>query len=501
MRRSTDRLNVLVLALAVLLGARAAHAAASGSGDSSLRIGKIKIVTLDVFTPEEETKGWAYRTADALHITTRESVVRRFLLFREGEAYVPEQLAESERNLRALGFLRSASVRAGPTHDGVVDVTVTTQDSWTLEPGITIGSSGGSGKFGLDVVESNFIGTGRKVAVRYKKGFERTEKIVEFSDPTLFGRYWAGSLLYSSNSDGQEQRFAVSRPFYAFETPWSFGVAADHRELQDHIYRDAVSVSDFSRRHQEFTLSYGKALRSTPDVAHRLTMGLDLERDRFDLLGGETPSTPLAGRDYRYLFAEYELVESDYVKMNFVNRDLRYEDFNLGADLRVHLGVSLSGLGADATTGLASVFFSRGFRLSDRGFVLPHVAYDTRIGPANRNATLGLGATFVRRMGHGTHPQTLVSRLSYLHGDDLDPERQFFADGATGLRGYRLHAFAGTSAAILNVEHRWFLGRELLQLISPGFAAFVDTGLVMGERTASRGTGCGRTPASGCGSG
>jgi outer membrane translocation and assembly module TamA len=53
---------------------------------------------------------------------------------------------------------------------------------------------------------------------------------------------------------------------------------------------------------------------------------------------------------------------------------------------------------------------------------------------------------------------------------------QFFADGASGLRGYRLHSFAGDRNLIVNLEQRLFLGRELLQIVSPGVVAFMDVG-------------------------
>jgi outer membrane translocation and assembly module TamA len=58
----------------------------------------------------------------------------------------------------------------------------------------------------------------------------------------------------------------------------------------------------------------------------------------------------------------------------------------------------------------------------------------------------------------------------------MDQEHQFFADGLTGLRGYRAHAFAGTRSLVINVEERLYLGREILQLASPGIVAFADAG-------------------------
>src|SRR3569832_798665 len=80
-------------------------------------VGKITIHSLDVYSPREAAKGRFYRAADALHIETHDNVIRKFLLFREGDVYRPERLAETERTLRALHFLKSASVTASEPHD------------------------------------------------------------------------------------------------------------------------------------------------------------------------------------------------------------------------------------------------------------------------------------------------------------------------------------------------------------------------------------------------
>ena len=61
-------------------------------------------------------------------------------------------------------------------------------------------------------------------------------------------------------------------------------------------------------------------------------------------------------------------------------------------------------------------------------------------------------------------------------GWNLDRDVQFFADGQNGLRGYRLYAFEGDKRVVWNAEQRLFMGREFLQLFSPGAAIFFDTG-------------------------
>ena len=51
-----------------------------------------------------------YSTINALHIRTREDVIRRELLFKVGDRLDPFLIAETERNLRALPFIRAARI-------------------------------------------------------------------------------------------------------------------------------------------------------------------------------------------------------------------------------------------------------------------------------------------------------------------------------------------------------------------------------------------------------
>ena len=123
-------------------------------------IGTILIQPLNVFSPEEAARGWVYRLANSLRFSTRESTIREFLLFKEGDPYNATRIEETERNLRALPFLKSATITVSPPHDGKVDVDVVTQDSWTTEPGISVGSKGGTTTYSFGLKEKDFLGYG-----------------------------------------------------------------------------------------------------------------------------------------------------------------------------------------------------------------------------------------------------------------------------------------------------------------------------------------------------
>lgn len=457
-----------VLGLALLCSALA-------GGQEPFQIGQVTIRALDVFSPEEAARGWLYRAADALHIETRESVIRKFLLFAEGDVYNPTRLEETERNLRALPFLKSASVTAGPPHDGVVDVEVVTQDAWTTEPGISFGGKGGTTTYAFDLKEKDFLGTGRQVAVAYARGTERIIRLVQYKDPYLFGPYWNGNFTYLYNSDGAEARVRINRPFFSFIDPWSTDFFFSNLQQNDRLFQGGEPSARFRRKHRELQLQYGRAVEATDRRARRLTAGFQWLEDVFSHAPRRPEDILPEDRRFRTVFLQYEEVQNDFLKLNYVNRDVRYEDFNLGRSLLARVGISPAVFGAPRTTEFLRLEAEQGWRLGAGSFLQAQLALGTRFQGGPRNAILSGSLTYVRKLDTRML-QTFLSRLQYDQGWNLDRDVQFFADGGTGLRGYRLHAFEGNKRIIWNAEHRLFSGREFFQLISPGAVVFFDTG-------------------------
>ncbi len=464
------------LLVGLLLVAVCTAAPESVSGDAGgPRIGEIRIRALDVYSPEEAARGWLYRTADAVRFSTSENVIRKFLLFHEGDVLDPARLAETERNLRALPFLKAASVRALPPRDGVADVEIVTQDSWTTQPGLSFGGKGGVTTYGFDLQEKDFLGTGRQIALGYDKGPERTNRVIDYTDPYLLGAYWKGDFAYSSNSDGTESRVFVGRPFVSFVDRRAADLLLDRLTLNARIFANGETLSRYRQRHQEVTAHYGVALEATDARARRLFLGFRGFEDRFELLKTSPSAVLPADRRFRFVTLGYEDVQNAYLKMNYINRDVRYEDFNLGRRITAEIGASPSGSRGARTTGLVRLALSQGWRIADESFLTARLGYETRWDGAPANEIVS-GSLFFAHKFSGSMLETFVSRLLFDRGWNLDRDVQFFADGQNGLRGYRLYAFEGDKRLVWNAEQRFFLGREFLQLFSPGAAVFLDTG-------------------------
>ncbi|MDQ2969694.1 MAG: hypothetical protein M3R34_01015 [Acidobacteriota bacterium] len=459
----------------LLLGAP--DAAGQGSSDSApARVGEIRVRTLDVFSPEEAARGWLYRTANSVRVQTREAVIRKFLLFHEGDPFEASRLEETERNLRDLPFLKTASVIAGPVRDGVRDVDVVTQDAWTTEPGVSFGRRGGVTTYGFVLKEKDFLGSGRQIAVAYAKDTERTNRLVQYIDPYLLGPYWRGDLLYANNSDGEEERVSIERPFVSFVDRSAVVGLFDHLIQNERLFADGETLSRYRQKHTEGIVRYAWAASATNERARRFSVGFQSVEDQFALL--PTSPAPVLPEDRRFRFVTvgYEDVGNEFVKLNYINRDVRYEDFNLARRIFVEIGVSPAAFGGERTTERLRVSLAQGWRLSDDSFLLASLDYQTRWARSPRNEIVSGSALFIRKFPDAHPLQTFVSRLMFDRGWNLDRDVQFFADGANGLRGYRLYAFEGDKRVVWNAEQRFFLGREFLQLFSPGAAVFFDTG-------------------------
>src|SRR5688500_10820338 len=104
--------------LLLLLAAPAPLLAAKSSQQPV--ISRITVRATDIFDFEFKTylRKFPYTWANGLHIRTKERVIRQEFLFKVGDRLDPFLIAETERNLRALSFIRAARVAKYPQRDG-----------------------------------------------------------------------------------------------------------------------------------------------------------------------------------------------------------------------------------------------------------------------------------------------------------------------------------------------------------------------------------------------
>lgn len=131
---------------------------------SGLVIDSIEIIRRNIFTPDDSlsTNSKAEQLIDKGHMMTRERVVRRYLLFKEGDKLDPLVMSSNEYLLRELSYIASAFIIIRPSDKGGVIASVFIRDQWTLLPWWETGDFPY-----IALYDENFLGTGNRAQISY----------------------------------------------------------------------------------------------------------------------------------------------------------------------------------------------------------------------------------------------------------------------------------------------------------------------------------------------
>lgn len=444
-------------------------------------VGKVTVVVGDVFdTSLEGESSWLYRTANRLHIETRPSVIRDQLLFEEGDPYNHRLVRETERNLRARGYLYDANIVPVAWDGHAVDLEVRTRDVWTLNPGVSFSRKGGENTFGVQLQEDNLLGNGQRIGIQWDDNVDRQSIGLSFFDPHFMHSFTQLGLAYADADDGSTKMLQLNRPFYALDVRRAGGIHLIDDERNHARYALGKNVGEFEQLTEYYEVSGGRSRGLQGRWVRRWTFGAAYDRDRF----APDPDEPLGGplpqdRELVYPWVGFELVEDSFEER--VNQDQirRTEDVLVGLRASARLGYAAEALGSDRNAVIASAYVQDGADLGERQSVFGSVSASGRLESGELvNGVLAAEGRYYRSTSRNSKFYAAVSGAVT---EQLDTELQLLLGGDNGLRGYPLRYQAGTARALFTVEQRYYTGWYPFRLFHVGAAAFFDMGRTWGR--------------------
>jgi hypothetical protein len=463
--------HLLPLAACLLpLRLPAQTAADTGSiADSGLIVRGVQLQRRDIFDPNE--RSWFARLANSLHIRTQPAVIRRELLFRPGQPYDSASVAESERNLRAMGIFRRVQIDSVRTPTGLV-LRVVTKDGWSTQADWRFRSTGGQVAFSVGLVENNLLGTASTAAVRYRKDPDRSSVALLFRRPRLFAGTVGLGMVYENRSDGSVAGVAVDRPFFALTSRRAFRFEAENRTERVLRFRDGLDqASDTLRR--RYTLVRGAAawaLRASTAGYLRVGLVAQVRRDDFQ---PERSSDPLprhvtgaVGPHLTWSRARF-LVTRGYAGF------AREEDVDIGATFRVGLVAAPKLFGYDRNGVGPEIRGRVGAQLPGGFAYLEALANGLYTSAGLDSGTVAVAVTTVLQPGP-RHVAVLHAEAGWR--ENPVPGEEFDLGLGSGPRAFGSHAFTGDREVFVTAEYRYTIVDDLFNMVGLGIAGFVDHG-------------------------
>ena len=448
-------------------------------------VGTIRINNQNVFDlddPEEDNL--LFRAANALHVKTRPAVIKHSLLFSTGDPVSVRLIEESERLMRCNNYLYDVRIRPTAYHDGVVDIEVTTRDTWTLDPGVAFSRAGGANSAGISLKENNLLGTGVSVGVSHLSDVDRagTTFAVGYNH-ALDGRTRM-DYSFSSLDDGERQAFSVVRPFYSLDARWAAGVSALTNDQVESLY-DAGEVIGQYRHQQKSAEVFGGLSRGLVDGwTQRYSVGLAYLDDLYTRVPSLiAPAQLPVDQTLVSPFMRYEVIEDGFQIFTNRNQIARPEYFAMGLHAQVQVGHAFQALGSSRELWLYSASAEKGYATRAKDTLSISASLSGQYGDGHVERQMLSGgvryyrphkkrALFFASLSGSVVKNPEVSDLLYLGGDN-------------GLRGYPLRYQPGEQRALLTLEERVYSDWYPFRLFRVGGAVFFDTGRAWGGSLAN----------------
>ncbi|MEM9621267.1 MAG: hypothetical protein AAF993_06430 [Pseudomonadota bacterium] len=447
-------------------------------------LGEVRFIRQNVFPDRNH---WLARQANRFNTLTRETALKAAFVINPGETVTEIKRQEAERELRNKAFLYDARILVRQLCGNRVDLDIVVRDVWTLTPGIGVTRSGGDNETSVTLSDVNFLGSGKSLSVEYFDDVDRSGTFFRFDDPNIRGSRWQGRLVLADNDDGERYGAALSRPFYALDTPWTAGFSVDHEVRDQDLEFLGKDQFEIRAKVDSADIFVGRSSgRSSGPFGgpsggqeggwiNRYFAGVRYLHEEFTY-PSDFPGPLEDERKFIYPYIGWSLIEERFDTRTDVDRVGIVEDINLGWNFFAELGWSPEALGGIGDQLLMRAAASHRQYLG-QGHLLSFAARFRSRYDLEENQTQDLRLTGrLSYLWQQSDKWRFFASLDYTQTRNLPLDVQLTLGGDDGLRGYPTRYQIGDRSALATVEQRYYSSAYPFGLFRVGYAVFVDVG-------------------------
>jgi hypothetical protein len=307
---------------------------------SGKTINSIEIIKMDVFgtninNPAQISSNKTNNLLNKTHFKTLDRIIRKNILFSEGDTLSPLTLSDNERILRELPYIDDARIMVVPVSDNEVKVLVLTKDVYSLGAQYNYG---GLDQGVFSAFEKNILGTGHEFGIKIPFDSHKSDS------PGIGANYTINNLLksfinidlnYLNGLGTTSYGINISRNFVSATTKYAGGIQAVQMYTTTNL--DTMKVpAPLKYILQDYWIA--RSFLINKESVSRIILSARYLNNNVFKRPDIQPNTYYSLQRYQLYLASAALSVQKYYKANLIYGYGRTEDIPYGGLLRITAG-------------------------------------------------------------------------------------------------------------------------------------------------------------------
>jgi hypothetical protein len=450
-------------------------------GYSGKKIRKIEIERLDVFGtnvnyPSYYNPNNIEKLLNKTHFSTNEFIIRKNLLFTEGDTVSPLIMSDNERILRQLPYIDDARIIVSQVSEEEVDVVVRTKDIYSLGAGFSYTNIE---KGTVSLFEKNIFGMGHEFGIEVPYDADASDSPgfgVKYNVNNIIKSFIDLNLYFTDGLGEKSYGFGLNKRLLSSTTKYAAGISIRQMITSEDL--DTLSVpAPLKYNLQDYWIL--RSFLIDKESVKRIIFGIRYTNNNVFDRPYIMPDSYYYLQNYRLYLGSAAFSMQKYYKTNLIYSYGRTEDIPYGGLVKITAGKEYNEfkkrtyLGIDISSGILS---------NTLGYFYASAGLAAFVN--NRETEQGLFLLKIKHFSNlffaGRSRLRNFLSVDYTRGFDRYADEYLRFENENGLSGFRNDSLSGNQRLTVSIESVLF---SPLNLYGFRFAlfGFTDLSLLSGS--------------------
>jgi hypothetical protein len=420
----------------------------SGKRIRNIIIQQLNVFGSDIHNPDFSDPNKLENLLNKTHFNTNESIIRKNLLFNEGDTVSPLILSDNERFIRQLPYIDDARIILVPVSENETDVLVLTKDVYSLGGKV---SFSGFDKGSLTLFEKNIFGMGHEfgIEIPYNSDYKDSPGFgVNYQINNIMKTFMNLDVYYYDGLGKKTYGFDLSRKLVSASTKYAGGISVREMFTSDDL--DSMPVpAPVKYNLQDYWLT--RSFLINKESVSRFIIGARYTNNNVFNHPFILPDSYYNLQKYKMFLGSASFSVQKYYKASLIYGYGRTEDIPYGGLLNITLGKEINEFKKRTYFGTS---LSLGESVKNLGYLYGSAGFAAFFNKGStEQGMLLLRTSFVSNLSHlGKYRIRNFVNVDYTRGFDRYTDEYLIFNNENGFSGFGNDSIGGAQRLSVSLE-------------------------------------------------